>query len=119
MGPQAHPPVAKILDYGKFKYEQERKDRKNRAKKTQEIKEIRLSYNTDDHDFAIKLNQANKFISEGHKIKVRLKLIGREMAFKDKALEQIEKFRQAIDLEYEQRPQFQGRQITVLLKDKK
>lgn len=119
VAPQANPPVAKIIDYGKYKYEQDRKNRKNKAKKTQEIKEIRLSYNTDEHDFNVKLNQAKRFQTEGHKIKLRLKLVGREMAFRDKAFDQLNKFKDALGTDYEQSPVFQGRQLTVLLKDKK
>jgi len=119
VGPQATPPVAKILDYGKFKYEQDRKERKNKAKKTQEIKEIRLSYNTDEHDLDVKFNQAKRFISEGHKIKLRLKLVGREMAFKEKAIDELDKFRQMLGLDYEQPIQRQGKQLSVLLKEKK
>ena len=119
VGPQANPPVAKILDYGKFKYEQDRKERKNKAKKTQEIKEIRLSYNTGENDLEVKLNQAKRFVTEGHKIKLRLKLVGREMAFKDKAVEQLDRFKEMLGLEYEQPIQRQGKQMSVLLKDKK
>ena len=119
VGPQATPPVAKILDYGKFKYEQDRKERKNKAKKTQEIKEIRLSYNTGENDLEVKLNQAKRFLSEGHKLKLRLKLVGREMAFKEKAVEQLDNFKDMLGLEYEQPIQRQGKQMTVLLKDKK
>ncbi len=118
VAPQAQPPVAKILDYGKFKYEQDRKDRKNKAKKSQEIKEIRLSYNTDTHDLDIKLNQAKRFLHEGHKLKLRLKLVGREMAFKEKAVEQLDQFRDMLGMEYEQPVQRQGKQMTVLLRDK-
>lgn len=117
--PLAQPPVAKILDYGKYKYEQSRKDRKNRAKKTQEVKEIRLTYNTSPHDKEVKLKQARNFLSEGHRIKLRLKLIGREIAFKDKGLEQLEKFRDLLDMEYDQPIQRMGKQFTVLLRDKK
>lgn len=119
VGPQANPPVAKILDYGKFKYEQDRKERKNRAKKTQEVKEIRLSYNTGEKDLEVKLNQAKRFISEGHKIKLRLKLVGREMAFKDRAVQILDQVRDALGLEYEQPIQRQGKQLSVLLKEKK
>ena len=119
VGPQANPPVAKILDYGKYKYELDRKDRKNKAKKTQEIKEIRLSYNTGENDLEVKLGQAKRFLKEGHKLKLRLKLVGRENAFKDKAVEQLDKFRDMVGLEYEQPIQRQGRQMSVLLKDKK
>lgn len=119
VGPQANPPVAKILDYGKFKYEQDRKERKNKAKKTQEIKEIRLSYNTDEHDLEVKFKQAQRFLSEGHKLKLRLKLVGREMAFKEKAVEQLDRFKDMLGLEYEQPIQRQGKQMSVLLKEKK
>jgi translation initiation factor IF-3 len=119
VGPQAQPPVAKILDYGKFKYELDRKNRKNKAKKSQEIKEIRISYNTDEHDLAVKLSQAKRFVTEGHKIKLRLKLVGREMAFKEKAVLQLDQFRDMLGMEYEQTIQRQGKQMTVLLKEKK
>jgi translation initiation factor IF-3 len=119
VGPQATPPVAKILDYGKYKYELDRKSRKNKAKKTQEVKEIRLSYNTDAHDLEVKFKQAKRFLSEGHKIKLRLKLVGREMAFKERAVEQLDNFRDMLGLEYEQPVQRQGKQMSVLLKEKK
>ncbi len=119
VGPQANPPVAKILDYGKFKYETERRDRKNRAKKSQEIKEIRLTYNTGEGDLEVKLNQAKRFLTEGHKLKLRLRLVGREVAFKEKASEQLDHFRDLLDMEYEQPIQRQGKQMTVLLKPKK
>jgi len=119
VGPQANPPVAKILDYGKFKYEQERKDRKNKAKKAQEIKEIRLSYNTGEGDLEVKLKQAQRFLTEGHRIKLRLKLVGRENAFRDKAIGELDRFRDMLGLEYDQPIQKQGKQMTVLLKDKK
>jgi translation initiation factor IF-3 len=119
VSPTADPPVAKILDYGKFKYEQDRKDRKNRTKKAQEVKEIRLSYNTGEGDLQIKLNQAKRFLSEGHRLKLRLKLVGREMAFKEKAVEQLDRFRDMVGMEYDQPVQRQGKQMSVLLKEKK
>jgi len=119
VGPQATPPVAKILDYGKFKYEQDRKERKNKAKKVQEVKEIRLSYNTDSHDLEVKFKQAQRFLKEGHRLKLRLKLVGREMAFKDKAIGELDRFRDMVGMEYDQPIQRQGKQMTVLLKEKK
>lgn len=119
VGPQANPPVARILNYGKFKYEQDRKERKNKAKKTQEIKEIRLSYNTGEGDKAVKLAQAKRFLTEGHKLKLRLKLVGREVAFKEKAVEQLDLFRDMLGMEYDQPIQRQGRQMSVLLREKK
>lgn len=119
VSPQANPPVAKILDYGKYKYEQNRKERKNKAKKTQDIKEIRISYNTDVHDWNVKLKQAEKFLKEGHRLKLRLKLVGREMAFKEKGISELDRLRDALDMEYEQPIQRMGKQFTVLLKEKK
>ena len=119
VGPTANPPVAKIIDYGKFRYEQDRKERKNRAKKVQEVKEIRISYNTGEGDLQIKLTQAKRFLTEGHRLKLRLKLVGREVAFKEKAVEQMDKFRDMINMEYDQPIQRQGRQMSVLLREKK
>jgi translation initiation factor IF-3 len=119
VSPQATPPVARILDFGKFKYEQERKDRKNKAKKTQEVKEIRLSYNTGSGDVDVKLNQAKRFLGEGHRIKLRLKLVGRENAFRDKAVLHLDQFRDLLGMEYDQPIQRQGKQLSVLLKEKK
>jgi len=119
ISPTASPPVAKILDYGKFKYEQDRKDRKNKAKKVQEIKEIRLSYNTGEGDLEVKLKQAQKFLAEGHRIKLRLKLVGRENAFRDKAIGELDRFRDMLGMDYDQPIQKQGKQMTVLLKEKK
>lgn len=119
VAPAAQPPVAKILDYGKFKYEQSRKDRKNRAKKAQEVKEIRITYNTDVHDREVKLKQARRFLAEGHRIKLRLKLFGREMAFKDKAMAQLDLMRDLLEMEYDQPIQRMGKQFTVLLREKK
>jgi translation initiation factor IF-3 len=119
VAPTAQPPVAKILDYGKYKYELDRKERKNKAKKTQDVKEIRISYNTDVHDREVKLKQAFRFLKEGHKLKLRLKLVGREMAFKEKGIEQLDQFRDLLNMEYEQPIQRMGKQFTVLLKEKK
>ena len=119
VGPQANPPVAKILDYGKFKYEQDRKERKNKAKKTQEVKEIRLSYNTGEGDLETKFKQVQRFVSEGHRIKLRLKLVGRENSFRDKAVLELDKFKTMLGMEYEQPIMTQGRQMSVLLKEKK
>jgi translation initiation factor IF-3 len=119
VSPDANPPVAKILDYGKFKYEQNRKERKNRTKKAQEVKEIRITYTTSPHDKEVKLKQARQFLAEGHRIKLRLKLVGREMAFKDKAIEQLDAFRDLLNMEYDQPIIRAGKQFTVLLRDKK
>lgn len=112
--------MAKILDYGKFKYEQERQERKNRSKRTsQEVKEIRLTYTTGAGDLDTKLKQARKFLEEGHRIKLRMKLVGREMAFKDRALVELARVRDLLEMDYDTPPAIQGRQFSVLLKERK
>jgi translation initiation factor IF-3 len=81
IAPTAKPPVCKIVDYGKFKYEQTRKDKEAKKKqKTIEVKEIRLSPNIDTNDLNTKVNAARKFLSKGDKVKVTLRFRGREMA---------------------------------------
>ena len=81
IAPMAKPPVAKIMDYSKYRYEQTKREKENRKKqKTIETKEIRLSLNIDIGDFNTKVNQARKFLSKGDKLKVSIRLRGREMA---------------------------------------
>ena len=81
IAPKAQPPVCKIIDYGKYKYELARKEKEARKKqKTVEIKEVRLSPNIDTNDLNTKVNNAKKFISKGNKVKVTLRFRGREMA---------------------------------------
>ena len=84
IAPQAKPPVAKIMDYSKFRYEQAKREKENRKKqKIVDTKEIRLSLNIDIGDFNTKVNQAKKFLSKGDKLKVSIRLRGREMAHSD------------------------------------
>ena len=81
IAPTAKPPVCKIIDYGKYKYEQTRKEKEAKKKqRTVEIKEVRLSPNIDTNDLNTKVNNAKKFISKGNKVKVTLRFRGREMA---------------------------------------
>ena len=81
VAPMAKPPVCKIIDYGKYKYEQTRKEKEARKKqKTVEVKEVRLSPNIDTNDLNTKINNAKKFISKGNKVKLTLRFRGREMA---------------------------------------
>ena len=96
IAPTAKPPVCKIIDYGKYRYEQARREKE--AKKNQrviEIKEIRLSLNIDTHDFETKLNHARKFISGGNKVKVSIRFRGREMVHPERGLEIMESFAEA------------------------
>src|ERR1700694_4171680 len=94
ISPNADPPVAKILDYGKFKYEQQKK--KNEAKKKQkviEIKEIKVRPNIDENDYQVKLRAMKAFIGEGDKVKVTLRFRGREMAHQDIGVRVLERIR--------------------------
>lgn len=118
VGPTANPPVCKILDYGKFRYEQEKKQQKGTAKgHSGEIKEIRLRVKTDEHDFQTKINLARKFLEKGYKIRVTVNMKGRENIYANRALAQIERVKNDLALETEQPPQrFGTRFITTLVK---
>jgi translation initiation factor IF-3 len=102
VGPSAHPPICKLMDYGKYIYEQEKKIKKQKAKtKTSELKEIKLSLKIDDHDFNFKADRAIKFLKEGHKVRAFLFLKGRESMYSQKAFEILEKFKNQIAGEFE------------------
>lgn len=93
VSPQATPPVCRITDYGKLQYQQTKQDQQSRAKqKKVETKGIRLGYRTEKHDLLFKKNQAEKFMSKGHKIKIELILHGREKAMGEKAKENLVNF---------------------------
>jgi len=98
VSPVARPPVCKILDYGKFQYQQNRSQQK--AKKT-ETKGVRLSFKIGQHDMLVKQKQVNKFLSQGHKVKVEMWLRGRERAFKLQAKEKINEFLNSLEAEYQ------------------
>ena len=114
ISPHAKPPVVKILDFGKFKYEIEKKQK---AKPTHsgEIKEIRLGVATDEHDFNTKVEQGRKFINKGYKVKVTVKMSGRQNIYHQKAIEQINKVKEALSAEIEQSPTRLGNRFTALL----
>lgn len=114
ISPNAKPPVCKILDFGKFKYEQEKKQ-KNKSSHAGEIKEIRLSVTTDEHDFNTKVEQGLKFIEKGYKLRVTVKMSGRQNIYHEKALSQIEKVKNVIDGEFEQSPTRMGNRFSALL----
>jgi len=118
ISPQAEPPVCKILDYGKFKYEQDKKA--NEAKKKQkviEIKEIKLRPNIGDHDYEIKMKQAKKFLEEGDKVKFTLRFRGREMSHVEIGMATLNKVKRDLDgmvrIEFE--PKFEGRQVIMIV----
>lgn len=119
VAPKAVPPVAKILDYGKYKYEQARKDRKRQSvKKGGEIKEIRLSVRMEDNDVNQRLNQAKRFLAQGHHILVSLRFHGRENIFRNKGIDVLNDFAQKLNLEFASQPRFAGTIVNVQLKTK-
>lgn len=118
ISPNADPPVCKVLDYGKYKYEMQKKAAEARKKqKTVEIKEIKLRPNIDDHDFAIKMKSAKSFLQEGDKVKITLRFRGREMAHQEVAQGVISKVRVELDVlaKVEAEPTFEGRQMVMIL----
>ncbi|MCZ2846352.1 MAG: translation initiation factor IF-3 [Candidatus Bathyarchaeota archaeon] len=93
VNPKARPSVCKLLDYGSYQYQQEKQERKARARqKKTEVKGIRLSFRIGKHDLEIRRKNAEKFLSQGHKVKIEILLRGREIAHKDMALEMINNF---------------------------
>ncbi len=118
ISPNAEPPVVKILDFGKFKYEQQKK--KNEAKKKQkviEIKEIKVRPNIDENDYQVKLRAMKAFIDEGDKVKVTLRFRGREMAHQDIGVRVLERIRSDMDVQtkVEQMPRMENRQMVMVL----
>jgi translation initiation factor IF-3 len=118
VSPTAKPPVCKILDYGKFKYEQQKK--KNEAKKKQktiELKEIKFRPNIDQHDYDVKMKSMHKFIDEGDKVKVTLRFRGRELAHQELGLEVLNRVRADMDekAKVEQNPNMEGRQMVMVI----
>jgi len=118
VSPNADPPVCKILDFGKFKYEDQKK--KNAARKKQkviEVKEIKLRPNIDEHDYDVKMRSMKKFLEEGDKVKVTLRFRGRELAHQDLGMKVLERVRD--DLEelgkVEQIPKMEGRQMVMVI----
>ncbi len=121
ISPNADPPVCKILDYGKFKYEQQKK--KNEAKKKQkviEIKEIKVRPNIDENDYQVKMRAMKSFIDEGDKVKVTLRFRGREMAHQDIGMKVLERIRAEMDpvTKVEQMPRMENRQMIMVLTPK-
>ena len=121
IAPQAKPPVVKIMDYSKFRYEQQKREKENRKKqKTVETKEIRLSINIDIGDFNTKINQARKFLSKGDKVKVSIRLRGREMAHSDLAVNNCARFAEELaeEANVDKQPKLEGRQVLMFLSPK-
>ena len=118
VAPQAEPPVCKILDYGKFKYEAQKKANEARKKqKIIEVKEIKLRPNIDDNDYDVKMRSARRFLEEGDKVKVTMRFRGREMAHQDLGMNVLVRVRDELDelAKVEQMPKLEGRQMVMVL----
>jgi len=114
----ASPPIAKILDYNKFRYQQEKQAR-GTSKKVSQLKEVRLSYRIDPHDLATKANQARKFLEDGHLVRVFIKLRGRENLFPEQAKTGLEKFLELCGGQWEQSITRVDKRIQAVIKPKK
>ena len=118
IAPQGDPPVCRALDYGKYRYERDKRDKE--AKKRQqsvEVKEVQLSCRIDNHDFETKANRAIKFLSEGNKVRVCLQFRGREMAHQDIGRAMLDRFAETVS-EYgsvDKQPVLEGRRITMFV----
>ena len=122
IAPTAKPPVCKLVDYGKFKYEQTRKEKKARKKqRVIEVKEIRLSPNIDTNDLNTKMNAARKFISKGDRVKITLRFRGREMAHMANSKHILDDFAKALSdiCVVEKAPKVEGRSMTMFLTEKR
>ncbi|MCD6257082.1 translation initiation factor IF-3 [Candidatus Aerophobetes bacterium] len=118
VAPQANPPVCRLLDYGKFKYQLDKKRKKNRKKQTSDtLKEIRLSYKIGDHDLQIKVKKVQQFLKEGHRVKLSIRFRGRENIYKEEGKQLLEKVAKEVEDvgKVESRPSVGDRKIEQYL----
>ncbi len=118
IAPNADPPVCKILDFGKYKYEEQKK--KNEARKKQkiiEVKEMKMRPGIDEHDYQVKIRNMRRFIEEGDKVKVTIRFRGRELAHQDLGLKVLDRVREELDevSKVEQVPKMEGRQMVMVI----
>ncbi len=118
IAPQAKPPVCRAMDYGKYCYEQDKREKEAKKKQqTVEVKEVQLSCRIDTHDFETKANRAKKFLSDGNKVRVCLRFKGREIAHQELGREMLERFAEAC-AEFgavDKKPTLEGRQLTMFI----
>ena len=117
ISPNARPPVAKIMDYGKYKYEAQKK--KSEARKKQSViivKEIKIRPNIEEHDYKVKIRAMNRFFGDGDKVKVTLRFRGREMAHQELGAKLLERVQEDLEgiAKVEQFPKMEGRQVTMV-----
>ena len=122
IAPQAVPPVCRLMDYGKFKYQESKKAHEAKLKqKVIQVKEVKFRPGTDDGDYSVKLRMLVRFLDEGDKTKITLRFRGREMAHQELGMRVLERLRTDLD-EYgqvEQMPKMEGRQMVMVLSPKK
>lgn len=121
VAPEARPPVCRIMDYGKFRYEQSKKSREAKKKQTViELKEIKLRPKTEEHDFQFKARHAERFLQEGNKAKITMMFRGREMARMDRGRVILDRFVETLKevCVVEQAPKVEGRNMTLILAPK-
>ena len=121
ISPKAKPPVCKIIDYGKYKYEQTRKEKLAKKKqKVIDVKEVRMSPNIDTNDLNTKINHAKKFLAKGARVKVTLRVRGRELARVNASKDILDDFAKALEdvATIDKKPKFEGRSMTMFLAPK-
>jgi|TARA_B100002052_G_scaffold71597_1_gene64930 translation initiation factor IF-3 len=121
ISPNASPPVCKILDYGKYKYEAQKKANEARKKqKTIDVKEIKMRPGIDEHDYQVKMRSVRKFLDNGDKVKMTIRFRGREMAHQDLGVRVLDRVRDELDEEVkiEQFPRTEGRLMTMVVAPK-
>ncbi len=122
IAPQAEPPVCRIMDWGKYRFEQAKKTQASRKKQKQiQVKEIKFRPGTDEHDYQVKMRSLHRFIEEGNKVKVTLRFRGREMAHQELGRDILKRIEaeMAEETNVEQFPRVEGRQMVMLLAPKK
>lgn len=123
ISPNADPPVVKIMDFGKYRYEQQKKVKEQRKKQARqgELKEVRFRPNTDDHDYAFKMKHAREFLEQGNKVKAWVQFRGRDIIYKDRGAAVLSRFIEDLSdiAKVDQAPQMEGRRMTIMLTPEK
>ena len=118
IAPTANPPVCRIMDYGKFKYQEQKRAHEAKLKQKQvQVKEVKLRPGTDENDYQIKLRNMTRFLEEEDKVKVTLRFRGREMAHQEFGMRQLERIKADLDAvgQVEQMPKMEGRQMIMII----
>ena len=121
VAPAAKPPVCRIMNYGKYRYEQQKRDKEAKKKqKIFQIKEVKLRPNIDDHDFFVKLKNAQRFLADGNKVKVTIMFRGREMSHPELGRDVLERFAKELgdSVTREKPPKLEGRNMTMVVSPK-